>query len=242
MEGTKMPYRIWAIGIYLFTTNIKGISSMKLHRELGIGQKAAWFMLARLRKACEVKIGPFAGPIEVDETYIGGKRKNMPKAKREKLEGRGVSGKMAIVGAKDRDSNQVVAKVVQYTDKPTLQGFVAHHADRDAVIYTDEARAYEGLPFAHKTVKHSVGQYVDEMAHVNGVESFWSLFKRGYHGIYHKISPKHLARYTAEFAGRHNTRGLDTIDQMQLTVRGMAHKRLRYSDLISDNGLESGAR
>ena len=237
-----MPYRVWAIGIYLFTTNIKGISSMKLHRELGIGQKAAWFMLARLRKAYEVEIGPFAGPIEFDESYFGGKRRNMSKAKRNKLEGRGVSGKTAVVGAKDRDSNQVVAKVVRNTDKPTLQDFVTRHADQGAIVYTDEARAYEGLPFPHRTVNHSVGQYVDEMAHVNGVESFWSMFKRGYHGIYHKISPKHLDRYTAEFAGRHNVRGMDTIDQMRLAVRGMAHKRLRYRELISDNGLESGAR
>ena len=134
MEGTKLPYRIWAIGIYLFTTNIKGISSMKLHRELGVGQKAAWFMLARLRKAYEVEVGPFEGPVEVDETYIGGKRRNMPKSKREKLEGRGVSGKTAIVGAKDQASNRIAAKVVEHTDKPTLQKFVASHAGQDAVI------------------------------------------------------------------------------------------------------------
>lgn len=242
MEGTKMPYRVWAVGIYLFATNIKGISSMKLHRELGIGQKAAWFMLARLRKAYEVEVGPFAGPVEFDESYFGGKRRNMSEAKRAKLEGRGVSGKTAVVGAKDRNSNQVAAKVVRHTDKPTLQGFVLRHAEQGAVIYTDEARAYEGLPFAHKAVTHSVGQFVNGMAHTNGIESFWSMLKRGYYGVYHKISPKHLGRYTAEFAGRHNARGLDTIDQMRLSVRGMEHKGLRYRELISGNGLDSGAR
>ena len=120
MEGTKMPYRIWAIGIYLFTTNIKGISSMRLHRELGIGQKAAWFMLARLRKAYEIEAGPFKGPVEVDETYIGGKRRNMPKSKRENLDGRGVSGKTAVVGAKDRNSNQVAAKGSQFHGQADL--------------------------------------------------------------------------------------------------------------------------
>ena len=242
MEGSNLPYRVWAVGIYLFTTNIKGISSMRLHRELGISQKAAWFMLARLRKAYEVEVGPFAGPIEVDETYIGGKRRNMPKSKREKLDGRGVSGKTAVVGVKDRKSNQVAAKVVEYTDKPTLQEFVARHAEQDTVVYTDEAKAYEGLPFPHESVKHSVGEYVNNQAHVNGVESFWSLLKRGYYGTYHKMSPKHLDRYVKEFSGRHNARGQDTIDQMRGVVRGMDHKRIRYKDLIADNGLDSTAR
>ena len=91
-------------------------------------------------------------------------------------------------------------------------------------------------------MKHSVGEYVNNQAHVNGVESFWSVLKRGYHGIYHKISPKHLDRYVTEFAGRHNIREQDTIDQMRGVVWGMAQKRLRYRDLIADNGLESGAR
>ena len=100
MEGTKLKYRVWAIGIYLYTTNIKGVSSMRLHRELGIGQKAAWFMLHRLRKAAEMEIGLFSGPIEVDETYMGGKRRNMHNLKRKALEGRGPVGKTASCGSK----------------------------------------------------------------------------------------------------------------------------------------------
>ena len=242
MEGSNLKYRAWAVGIYLFTTNIKGVSSMRLHRELGISQKAAWFMLHRLRLAFEAETGPFAGPVEVDETYMGGKRKNMPNRKRKTLEGRGAVGKTAIVGAKDRGTNEVKAEVVARTDKPTLQGFVGAAAAPDATIYTDEHGSYRGMPFTHEAVNHGVGEYVRRQAHVNGMESFWSLLKRGHQGIYHKMSPKHLDRYVQEFAGRHNAREADTIDQMTGIVAGMAGKRLRYRELKAGNGLENGAR
>ena len=244
MEGSKLPYRVWAIALYLFTTNIKGISSMRLHRELGITQKSAWFMLHRLRKAAENGQGAFSGPVEVDEVYIGGKRKNMSNARRKALAdtGRGPVGKAAVVGVKDRESNEVRAKVVTATDKPTLQGFVVEHTEPGATVYTDEATAYQGLPFTHESVKHSVSEYVRGQAHVNGVESFWALLKRGYHGIYHKMSPKHMGRYVTEFERRHNVRDDDTVDQMEAIVEGMGRKRLRYRDLIRDNGLDSGAR
>ena len=233
MEGSKLPYRAWAVGIYLFTTNIKGISSMKLHRELGIGQKAAWFMLARLRKAYESEVDPFSGPVEVDETYIGGKEKNKHNSKKLRY-GRGTIGKTAVVGAKDRDTNQVSAKVVERTDKPTLQGFVTDHTKPGSTVYTDEHAAYFGLhgDYRHATVQHKIKQYVDGQAHTNGIESFWSLLKRGYIGTYHLISPKHLHRYLAEFSGRHNARRQDTIRQMSGVLRGMEGKRLRYEDLI----------
>lgn len=206
MEGSNMKYRIWAIGIYLFTTNIKGISSMKLHRELGITQKAAWFMLHRLRKAMEKEIGMFSGPVEVDETYIGGKRRNMSNAKRKELTGRGTVGKVAVLGGKDRDSNQVVAGRVKNTDKDTLHGFVKAVSEKNSIVYTDDAPAYSGMDREHETVKHSVSEYVRDQVHTNGIESFWALMKRGYHGTYHHMSPKHLDRYVREFSGRHNIR------------------------------------
>jgi len=244
MEGSKLPYRVWAAAMYLYTTNLKGISSMKLHRELGISQKAAWFLLHRLRKTAEAGEGMFSGPVEADETYIGGKRSNMSNAKRKALAdtGRGPVGKAAVVGVKDRDTKQVRARAVRNTDKPTLQGFVTEHTAPDATVYTDESSSYEGLPFKHETVKHSTGEYVREMVHVNGIESFWALMKRGYVGIYHKMSPKHLNRYVTKFAGRHNVRGLDTRDQMEQLAKGMTNRRLTYEDLIEPNGLASGAR
>ena len=106
------------------------------------------------------------------------------------------------------------------------------HARSGAKVYTDEARAYDGLP-NRETVKHSVGEYVRGMAHTNGVESFWSMLKRGYHGVYHQMSEKHLQRYVQEFAGRHNIRELDTLDQIQHVVAGMVGRRLMYRDLIA---------
>ncbi len=242
MEASNLTHREWAIGIFLFTTHLKGISSMKLHRDLGIGQKAAWFMLQRLRKAYELEVGLFSGPVEVDETYIGGKRKNMPKSKRKQMTGRGAVGKTAVVGAKDRETNQVSAKVVQSTGKDALHEFVESRTEEDAQVYTDDAKAYRGMDRDHESVCHSVGEYVRDMAHTNGIESFWSMMKRGYHGTYHKMSPKHLDRYVGEFAGRHNKREADTEGQMISIVTGMEGKRLRYKDLTADNGLSSGAR
>ena len=138
MEGSKLKYRVWAIGIYLFTTNIKGISSMRLHRELGIGQKAAWFMLQRLRMAYETDTGPFTGPVETDETYMGGKRKNMPKSRRKALKGRGAVGKVAVIGMKDRATNCVVAHPVRAVDAKTMQGFAEG-------VTTTDAKVYQGL-------------------------------------------------------------------------------------------------
>ena len=161
---------------------------------------------------------------------------------RAELEGRGAVGKTAVVGAKDRATNQVRAQVVENTDKPTLQGFVIDNAAPDATVYTDEAAAYEGLPMPHDAVKHSVKEFVRGQIHTNGMESFWSMLKRGYVGVYHKMSPKHLDRYVTEFAGRHNDREHDTIDQMGEIVDGMIGKRLTYEQLTAPNGLPSGAR
>ena len=241
MESTKLPYRAWAVGIYLFTTNIKGVSSMKLHRELGIGQKAAWFMLARLRKAVEIDTATFHGPVEADETYMGGKRRNVSKVKRQVLTGRGVVGKTAVAGIKDRPTKQVSAKVVANTKSETMSRFITEHVKPGTKVYTDDALTYHCLP-NHETVRHSVGEYVRGKAHTNGVESFWSMLKRGHMGVFHKISPKHLDRYVAEFVGRHNIREADTEDQMGMVAAGMTGKRIKYRKLVADNGLSSGAR
>ena len=235
MRGSPIPLRKWVYAIYMDVTSLKGVASMKLHRDLKVTQKTAWYMQQRIREALAEQ-GPkvlMEGPVEVDETYVGGKRQNMPVAKRRALKGRGTVGKTAVVGAKDRRSNQVVAKVVQRTDQPTLHGFVAENAHWMAEVYTDEARAYKGLA-NHRAVNHSAGQYVNGQIHTNGVESFWSMLKRAYKGTFHHLSPKHLQRYVNEFAGRHNIRELDTAVQMSFVARRLMGRRLPYAELIAD--------
>ncbi len=221
-----------------------GVEHEALHRDLNIDQRSAWFLAHRLRVALAEKGGVFAGPVEVDETYFGGKRKNTSNAKRKELAGtgRGAVGKTAVIGEKDRGTNQVAAKVIERTDAPTLQGFVGDHAAPGAAVYSDDASAYEGMPFDHETVTHSLSEYVRGDIHINGIESLWSMLKRAHTGTFHKLSLKHLDRYVQEFAARHNLRDEDTIDIISAVASGMDGKRLRYRELISDNGLESGAR
>ena len=141
-----------------------------------------------------------------------------------------------MVGAKDRETNRVIASVTTDTlNAKTLHGFVHRHAAPGATVYTDDARAYHGMSdVKHEAVKHSVSEYVRDMAHTNGmIESFWSMLKRGYQGVYHHMSAKHLQRYVNEFAGKHNVRCMDTIDQMSAVAVGMSGKRLRYRELTA---------
>ncbi|MDE0293342.1 MAG: IS1595 family transposase [Bryobacterales bacterium] len=235
MHGSNLGFQTWVIAIYLLTTNLKGVSSMKLHRDLGVTQKTAWYLAHRIRETwVDDTAPPFPGPVEVDETYMGGKMKNMHGHKKAEARQRPDYGKSIVVGAKDRDTNRVSAKVVEYADKPTLHGFVEENVADGAKVYTDEHRSYPGLEgVEHEAVKHSVGEYVRGQAHTNGLESFWSLLKRGYVGTYHKMSPQHLDRYVNEFAGRHNVRDEDTPDQMALIARSMVGKRLKYHDLTA---------
>ena len=242
MEGSKIGMQKWMIATYLLSTNLKSVSSMKLSRDLGINQRSAWFMAHRLRAAISVKDLPYSGPVEVDESYFGGKFRNATKAKKKTLKGRGPVGKTAVVGAKDRATNRVSANVVPDTSKNTLHGFVDEHTSPGATVYTDEATAYESLPFNHASVKHSISEYVKGDVHTNGIESLWATMKRAQKGTFHKLSPKHLDRYVQEFAGRHNLRERDTIDIMGEFVNGMDGKRLKYTQLIADNGLDSMAR
>ena len=239
MQSSKVGLQKWALAIYMMTTGIKGTSSMKIYRELGIRQATAWFLMQRIREGFMDGIDkPFPGPVEADETAIGGSKvKNMSNRKRKERKeagiGRGTAGKAIVAGVKDRETKKVSAAVVHSTDAKTLQAFVHDRTEETATVYTDDARAYVGIDRPHESVNHSAKEYVRGDVHTNGIESLWNLFKRGYHGTFHHLSDKHLDRYVAEFAGRHNIRDLDTIAQVTTLARGLVGKRVKYSELTA---------
>ena len=237
MQSSPLDLLDWLYVIYLVTTNLKSVSSMKLRREIKVTQKTAWYLAHRIRRALGRQTKPlFSGPVEVDETYVGGRRRNMSATKRKALAdtGRGPVGKMAVVGVKDRTTNKIQAQVVDDTTSATLQGFITSNTIPGARIYTDDATAYTDLP-NHESVKHSVMEYVRGQVHTNGIESFWSMLKRAHKGTFHRLSPKHLHRYVDEFVARHNMRELDTLQQMSMVAKGMEGSRLRYKDLVRNS-------
>ncbi len=235
-----------------------GISSWELHRALGVTQKTAWFMLHRIRLAMgdphTVKLGgPDGGSVEVDETFIGGKARNMHKEKRARLSQTigseqmyGGKGKAIVIGMLER-GGKVKAQVIEKRWKEQMQGFVRDHAEKGTTVMTDEARQYLGISddFVHEVINHMEG-YVRGHVSTNGIENFWSLLKRGLNGTYVSVEPFHLFRYLDEQMFRFNNRAtkdnpLNDADRFALALSQIVGKRLKYSELTGKEGIREEA-
>ena len=235
-DNTKIPLQKWFLALYVFSSHKKGISSHQLAKDISVTQKSAWFMLHRLRYAFDhPNFKKTVGDIvEIDESGIGGDSSNKHESKKTKnAEGNTVSTKATVLGFRERGGN-VIAKVVADRTKDTLLPIIHETVEPNSVIMTDDYSGYNDLSkqFQHHTVNHSAKQYVNEMAHTNGIENFWSHLKRGIDGIYHSISNQHLQAYVDEFTLRFNTRKLDTQSRFDLVLAGVTGKRLTYNDLI----------
>lgn len=234
-ESSKLPLRTWFAAIFLITNHKKGISSLQLASDLAITQKSAWFVLHRIREMYrESAPEMLTDVVQVDETFIGGKNKNRH-ADKKKEGGQGGSGKAIVLGARGING-KVLTKVVPNTEAATLNPMVEKWVEGGAIMVTDENVSYRALSekYFHISINHKEGQYATGAFSTNGIENFWSLFKRGIIGIYHQVSPKHLQRYSTEFAYRYNTRKDPAIQRFIDTIANANTARITYKELIKD--------
>jgi transposase-like protein len=259
MEDSPIGLDKWMVAMWLLSAAKNGISSYELHRAIGVTQKSAWFMLHRIRLAMQgTPAGPFSGHVEADETFIGGKARNMhPGRKARVLKGRasGVTGKVAVFGLLERTSSnrksRIVTKVVDGVDRRTLQTTMRHHIvmDGQSTVYTDALKSYEPKTpkgwrpsdlYIHKVIDHGVA-YAEGEVHTNGMENFWSLLKRTIKGTYVSVEPFHLFRYLDEQAFRFNERGLTDAERFRQVANAVVGKRLTYRALTGADFPESHA-
>ena len=238
-EDSAIGLEKWLPALWLVTNCKNGISSYELARALGVTQKTAWFMVSRLRLALQAEhTGRWSGEVEADETFIGGKARNMHAAKRKRLgisQSRSMIGKVAVMGLLSRhgEGSKVRTSVLINRRKHQLEDVVTDHVEAGSTLYTDSLRSYDRMEargYIHKVIDHAE-TYVDGQVHTNGLENFWSLLKRAIKGTYVSVEPFHLFRYLDEQAFRFNNRkGTDAM-RFALALKGINNKRLTYTAL-----------
>jgi len=240
-EDSPITLDKWLLAMWMLANCKNGVSSYEISRATGITQKSCWFMLQRLRLALqEEHAGQLGGEVEIDETFIGGKARNMHKNVRaRRIQGSGPEGKEIVMGMMER-GGKVRAIHVEKRTKKELQAQVKEHVQAGTAIFTDELLSYDGLEseYEHAVINHAV-EYVNENVHTNGMENFWSLLKRGLHGTYISVEPFHLFRYIDEQAFRfNNRRDMNDSDRFDLAVRQIIGKRLTWAEVTGKVGPE----
>jgi transposase-like protein len=241
MEDSPISLDKWLVAMWMLANCRNGVSSHEIKRTLGITQKSTWFMLHRIRWAMREEskhtMGSHWGnPIEVDETFIGGKPKNMHSKRRLEINQSGEDHKTAVMGMLNRETREVRAKVVPNVKRETLQAEILKNVGFNAHIYTDQHTGYMDLDkvknFTHKTVNHTI-EYVNGRVHTQGIENFWALLKRSLHGTYVAVEPFHLDRYVDEQAFRFNsrTKKQDDAQRLDKLASQLLGKRLTYAEL-----------
>jgi transposase-like protein len=241
-EDSPISLEKWLPAVWLLVSCKNGISSYEVAEAIGVTQKSAWFMMHRIRKAMQSgsfqKLGGGGGEVEADETFIGGKARNMHVSKRQRrITGTGGKDKTAVMGILER-GGEVRTVVVGSRRKAVLQTEVKKHVEAGAALYTDALLSYDGLAseYAHQVIDHA-SQYVDGRVHTNGLENFWSLLKRGISGTYVSVEPFHLFRYLDEQTFRYNNRkDMDNADRFKLALSQIVGKRLTFAEVTGKVG------
>ena len=224
MEGSNLGFQVWAIAIYLLSTSRKSVSLMRLHQDLDVSKTTAWYLAHRIRESFGEDDQNSNGVVEGDESYFGGFEKN--KRWNKKLNERRVAvGKIEVASPKDRDANQVTAKIIENTKRGTLHGFIKANVVKGLTFCTEGFKSNRNMQgYNHHFGNHNVGEYLDANVHVNGMEIFWSILKRAPKGTFHDISHKHMNWYVTKFARQRNYRPLNTIEQIKSIVLGLVGK------------------
>ncbi len=237
-EDSALGLDKWLMAMWMIANCKNGVSSWEIHRSVGITQKCAWHMMHRIRLAMQESGGMLCGEVEVDETFIGGKARNMHASKRrEKIHGRGPQDKAIAFGMVER-GGRVRATPVETRQKCELQEHIRQAVEAGAAIFSDELKSYEGLDddYKHAVINHAI-EYVNGNTHTNTIENFWALLKRGLHGTYVSVEPFHLFRYIDEQAFRYNYRKeMNDADRFSMVVSQVAGKRLTYAELTGKVG------